>query len=258
MLLMTAWIVAISARWNGSPKGKFRVALGAYVIIIAIDCTVALLPTIIGLHSTLWINLSLIIVNVCLAFLVLRRVFRLSARRTFVPFAALILAIVLQFVIFLAVVRPYLLEAFVMPTKSMAPTLVPGNRFVVNKLARPARWDLVTYHSNVPESPVWCKRIVGLPGERLRFNQGNIYINDQLVSAPPVVAGRYHATLPTAPTKYRDGETIVLSDREFFMVGDNVDVSADSRIYGPTDVGSLIGVVDFVYWPPSGARMIRR
>jgi signal peptidase I len=134
---------------------------------------------------------------------------------------------------------------------------VPGDRFVVNKLDHPARWDLVTYHSTTPGAPVYCKRVVGLPGEKVRFDQGNVYINDQLMVAPPVVAGRYHATLPTVRSTYRDGETIGLNDREFFVVGDNVDVSADSRIYGPTDRSAIVGVVDFVYWPPGDARVVR-
>ena len=143
-----------------------------------------------------------------------------------------------------------------LPTASMVPTLKPGDRFVVNRLARPARWDLIVYRSGGPQSPLYTKRLVALPGERLRFDNGDIYINDQRMPAPPVVAGRYHAWLPAIPTwqsRYHDGETIVLAEHQFFVVGDNVDVSGDSRIYGPSDEPSIIGVVDFVFWPPSSA-----
>jgi signal peptidase I len=254
--VVTAWFIAVSARWMGSPKGKIGVGMGAYVIIIVVDSAVAILPVVVGLHLA-WINVLLFIVQVYLTFLILRHMFRLSPRRTFVPFFAMIFSTIFQFVLMLVVVRAFWFEAFVLPTESMSPTLVPGDRFVVNKLGHPARWDLVAYHSITPGAPVYCKRVVGLPGERVRFDQGNVYVNDQLMSAPAVVAGRYHATIPRVATKYRDGETIVLSDREFFVVGDNVDVSADSRIYGPTDGSAMVGVIDFVYWPVGHARIVR-
>jgi len=256
--LLTALLLARVARWLGSPKAKLRNGFLALFLVLLVDGISIVFGLISTAHAVPLANILLGIADLFLIYLVLFRVFRLSARQTFVLYGVFLLWIAVQFVLVIAVVRPYLGEAFVLPTASMSPTLVPGNRFVVNKLAQPARWDLVTYHSTVPGSPVYCKRVVGLPGERLRFDQGNIYINDELMSAPPVVAGRYHAALPTWPTKYRDGQTIVLSDREFFVVGDNVDVSADSRIYGPTDVSSLVGVVDFVYWPPSDARIVRR
>ncbi len=256
--LLTAFLLASVARWLGSPKGKLRNGLIAQLLLFLITCAPRLaLDLITEGHNVPAIKIVWGVVALILYYQVVLRVFSVSTQRALILWAVLFVWNVLGVILAIAVVRPYFLEAFVLPTESMSPTLIPGNRFVVNKLAHPARWDLVTYHSSVQGSPVWCKRVVGLPGERLRFDQGNIYVNDQLTAAPPVVAGRYHASLPTWPTKYRDGQTIVLSDRELFLVGDNVDVSGDSRIYGPTDSSSLIDVVDFVYWPPSDARIVR-
>lgn len=256
--LLTALLLAHIARWLGSPKAKLRNGLLALFLVLLIDVVSIALGLIATTHAVPVVNPLLGIADLFLTYLVLLRVFSLSKRRTFVLYGSFLLWIAVQFVLVIAVVRPYLGEAFVLQTTvSMSPTLVPGDRFVVNKLGHAARWDLVAYHSIVPGAPVYCKRIVGLPGERLRFDQGNIYINDQLMAAPSVVAGRYHATFPTVPSMYRDGQTIVLSDREFFVVGDNVDFSADSRIYGPTDRSAIVGVVDFVYWPPSDARIVR-
>jgi signal peptidase I len=157
-------------------------------------------------------------------------------------------------------VKPFLVEAFVMPTKSMSPTINPDDRFIVNRLLRPRRWDLVAYRNNGPHPEVYCKRVIGLPGEKLRFDHGNIFINDHLVTPPPVLAGHLRAfpgeTQP-AYFRYKEGETITLGDNQYFFVGDNIDISADSRMYGPSDRSSLVGVVDVIYWPVTKIRILR-
>jgi signal peptidase I len=107
---------------------------------------------------------------------------------------------------------------------------------------------------------VYCKRLVGLPGERLRFENGSIYVNDQAMTAPAVVAGRYHASpfqQPNPSARYEDGQTIALGSREYFLVGDDVNISADSRIYGPSDASTLVGVVDLKYWPLDRIQIFR-
>ena len=257
LCLLTALLLARVARWLGSPKGKLRNGLIAQLLLFLITCAAIALELITEGHHVPAIKIVGGVVALILYYQVMLHVFSVSTRRALILWAVLFVWNVLGVILAMAVVRPYLLEAFVLPTESMSPTLVPGDRFVVNKLGHPARWDLVTYHSTDPGAPVFCKRVVGLPGESVRFDQGNVYINDQLMAAPPVVAGRYHATFPTVRSRYRDGQTIVLNDREFFVVGDNVDVSADSRIYGPTDRSAIVGVIDFVYWPPSDARIVR-
>src|SRR5205823_2060885 len=109
-------------------------------------------------------------------------------------------------------------------TPSMAPTIEPRDRLLVNKLLRPRRWDMVAYWRHDEQPPaVYCKRLIALPGERLRFDGGMVYINDQLMPAPAVVAGRCHASVPGTAARYADGQTIALGSDEYFLVGDNVD-----------------------------------
>jgi signal peptidase I len=99
-----------------------------------------------------------------------------------------------------------------------------------------------------------------MPGERLRFNGGGIFVNDQAVPVPAVLAGRCRSR-PQGSTsdswRYRDDETIALGPDEYFLVGDEIEISGDSRIYGPTRAGDLIGVVDLIYWPPRKLSIIR-
>jgi signal peptidase I len=228
------------------------------VITTVVDVVILAMTAALGLLQNGAANLVGGVGELFMTFLILRHLFRLSTKQTFAPFVSMFLWMAVEFGLMLGIWRPFVGEAFVLPTESMSPTLVPGNYFVVNKLAHPVRWDLVVYHSGQPQNTVWSKRIVAFPGERLRFDGGDIFINDQRMTVPPVVAGRYHAALPNyAGSLYRDGQTITLGDRQFFVVGDNVDRSGDSRVYGPSDVSSLIGVIDFVYWPVGHARIVR-
>jgi signal peptidase I len=152
------------------------------------------------------------------------------------------------------------MDAYVMPTSSMMPTIAPGDRFTVAKLITPRRWDLIAYWNNdkAPVQMAYCKRLLGLPGEHIKFQDGNLYVNDEKMQAPSVTTGRYHASSAGSKYfRYRDGETIDLASDEIFLVGDNVDQSKDSRFDGPTKVSDIVGTADVIYWPLNRLRLLR-
>jgi signal peptidase I len=259
-LALTGAGLALAARAAGSPRGRWAVGLLAAAVITGVGVVVSMLAALAPgrqLVAGAITNVALSIAELLVIWLIVRRVFRLSIGRTFAVFGVYLLLVGMQFGLMLAVVKPYLIEAFVVSTRSMSPTIAPGDRFIVNKQLRPRRWDLVAYKAD-QHGTVYCHRLVGLPGERLRFDQGNVVLNDKRVTAPAVVAGHYHAS-PSGwyPSRYHDGETIVLGPREIFLVGDNVDVSGDSRVHGPSSLADVVGVVDVVYWPLRKARIVR-
>jgi signal peptidase I len=262
-VLLMAWALASSARAVGSPRGRFRVGLLVALLIFVITNAVfaicyATVPN--AGVLTLLAKLSLPPALFCAVFVGLQYGFKLTFKRTFAPFGAyvalsLVLAGLASFV-----VRPFVVEPFVVATWSMSPTISPGDRFLVDKIIRPRRLDIVAYWSQETPKGVWCKRVIGLPGDRLRFENGGVYVNDQSITLPAVIAGRCRASPAAAPpgmARYKDGETIVLGPDEFFVIGDLVNNSYDSRLLGPSKVSSLVGVIDWVYWPPSRARIIR-
>ncbi|CAN5485849.1 hypothetical protein BH09PLA1_BH09PLA1_05560 [soil metagenome] len=219
-----------------------------------------LLPGMKSPLSIILTGLAILAAQLWAIFAVLRQTFQLSNRRTFAPFGALLGVSAIQLTFALGVLRPFVLEAFVTPTASMSPTLNANDRFVANKLISPRRWDLVVYWSYDREPAQYVKRLVGLPGERLRFDEGGVFINDQPVKVPPVLAGRCRASYPHQrwqEARYHDGDTIVLGADEYFFIGDNIDISADSRISGPSKESALIGVVDWIYWPLRKFRLTR-
>jgi signal peptidase I len=83
------------------------------------------------------------------------------------------------------VIRHYVLEVFKIPTKSMQPTLLgspyTGDKILVNKFAYdfngPERWDVMVFKYPVDTSRNYIKRVVGLPGDRLRVHSGDVYVN---------------------------------------------------------------------------------
>jgi signal peptidase I len=265
-ILLNAWAVAWIARRVGSRRGRLRYGLLAAVLVLVVNLAFMIL----SMRSSQPANVTqlwaregiLLLIQLCIVVAVLSRTFALSTGRAFAPLAALFLVGIAQVAIALLILRPFVIQAFVIPTTSMSPTIDPSDRMVANKLLRPRRWDLVVYRSP-PDQEIYCKRLIALPTERLRFDGGSIFINDQPAEVPRVLAGRCRAA-PQGPDgrasrfgRYKEGETIALGPDEYFFVGDNIDQSADSRIYGPSAGSSIVGVIDLVYWPPRKIRIVR-
>ena len=84
------------------------------------------------------VSAILFVVQLFAIFFLLRVAFGLSLGRTFAPLGAFIILCVVQTGLTTLVIRPLLTEAFVIPTRSMSPTIEPGDRFIVNKILQPA------------------------------------------------------------------------------------------------------------------------
>jgi signal peptidase I len=140
-------------------------------------------------------------------------------------------------------VRRGRLEPMLVKGGSMRPALVPGQRIAVAPLVRPpARGDLVVLRS--PRDVEVVKRVVGLPGERVRLRAGRLEVDGQAVPEPyltdPVSAGDLDLELGPA---------------EYLVLGDHRAASTDGRDFGPVGADALVGRVRFAYWPP---RRLRR
>jgi signal peptidase I len=140
-------------------------------------------------------------------------------------------------------VRRARLEPMLVKGGSMRPTLDPGHRIAVAPLVRPpARGDLVVLHR--PGNLDVVKRVVGLPGERVRLRAGRLEVDGQAVPEP------YLADPPGAG----DLE-LELGPAQYLVLGDHRAASTDGRDFGPVGADTLVGRVRFAYWPP---RRLRR
>jgi signal peptidase I len=177
--------------------------------------------------------------------------------------ATIALALVLAEGVQAAVVKP-----FVIPSPSMEPTLVLGQRVLVNRLAydfgSPHRGDIVVFHPpssqscavNVPSSEpcprsvstaasdYYVKRVIGLPGDRLSIRNGHPVIDGRELSHEPYIEAC--GGVPECNMTH----AIVIPKGEYFMMGDNRGDSDDSRFWGPVPESWIIGKVFATYWPP--------
>jgi signal peptidase I len=136
------------------------------------------------------------------------------------------------------------LEPMLVKGGSMRPTLVPGQRIAVAPLVRPPRrGDLVVLSRQHGLEVV--KRVVGLPGERVRLHAGGLEADGRVVPEP-YLKGRS----PGA------GELeLELGPGQYLVLGDHRAASTDGRDFGPVGADALLGLVRFAYWPP---RRLRR
>jgi signal peptidase I len=173
-----------------------------------------------------------------------------------------------------AYVRTHVFEAFYIPTRSMAPNILEGDHVLVNKtvfqLRFPQRGDLVVFR--VPEKPGmhWIKRVIAVPGDKIAVRGSDVFLNGQRLPRDPVptasladirsqVEGRVSEEINTghrylillAPgdgPKTSFQETTV-PERACFVLGDNRNLSSDSRDLGFIPLENLVGVVQYIYWP---------
>lgn len=151
------------------------------------------------------------------------------------------------------VVRSFLLQMFWIPSVSMAPTLEKGDRVIVSKIgdvAHPGRGDIIVF-GRPPTLPTGedhlIKRVIGLPGDRVAFADGDVYINDELLPEPYLPEGTTTLQL-TEPGCLVEAPCVVGPD-QYWMMGDNRDESADSRRFGPIQRDTIVGRAFLTVWP---------
>lgn len=127
---------------------------------------------------------------------------------------------------------------------SMAPHIASGEYVLINtfayRFARPNRGDIVAFRNDEDARPVFIKRVVGLPGDRIRVDRGRVFVNGTALDEPYV---RY-------PDDRSFSETSVPPD-SVYVLGDNRADSEDSRFFGPVREGRLIGRALAGIWPPA-------
>jgi signal peptidase I len=175
------------------------------------------------------------------------------------------------------------LQNFEIPSSSMEDTMLIGDHVFVNReqFAPPTRWlgpllpyrdirrnDIVVFLSPEEQGLFVVKRIIGVPGDRLHLRDGVVYRNGQKLDepyalhkvgdynpyrdnfpplAPAEMLGANEKWQQELPSHIEDGDIVVPAD-SYFAMGDNRDVSYDSRYWGFIPRKNVIGRPLFVYW----------
>ncbi|MDP6468750.1 MAG: signal peptidase I [Pirellulaceae bacterium] len=145
-------------------------------------------------------------------------------------------------------VRAVVAEAFVVPTRAMSPTILPGDRILVDKLwcqpTRLRRNDIVVFRSEGPDSPLYVMRLVGLPGDKIEVVDEKVLLNGKEWSDLNAVVD---LDLPPYPELSNYGP-IHIPSGSFFVLGDNRRLSKDSRVIGAIPLSDLHGKARMIYW----------
>ncbi|MCX6363335.1 MAG: signal peptidase I [Actinobacteria bacterium] len=155
-------------------------------------------------------------------------------------------------------VQAFLIKPYRIPSESMAATLVPRDRVLVNRvvyrLHAPGRGDIVVIDS-AAVGRILIKRVVALPGETVSVAGGTVYIDGRRLEEPYVhrVDGETEPTEPFRGTgqAWSLERPYTVPPGHFFLMGDNRAVSDDSRDWGPAPRREIIGEAFLTYWPLS-------
>ncbi|HWY57008.1 MAG TPA: signal peptidase I [Terriglobales bacterium] len=179
----------------------------------------------------------------------------------------------------------FIVQAFEIPSSSMENTLLIGDHVFVNReqFAPRTRWlgpilpyrqirhgDIVVFLSPAEPGLYVVKRIIGIPGDRIHLRDGVVYRNGEKLNEPYVIHqggeasyNPYRDNFPAvAPTEFSNvtpdwelalpqhiqGDDVVIPPNSYFGMGDNRDVSLDSRYWGFIPQQNVIGRPMFIYW----------
>jgi signal peptidase I len=161
----------------------------------------------------------------------------------------LTLSMLLAAIVILFIYQPVQVEG-----TSMMPALVDQERIFISKFAyklgieKIQRGDTVVFRFPSDASKSYIKRVIGVPGDRVRIDQGMVFVNGRALEEDYV------------PESYRDlqsmAEIRVRSD-SYFVLGDHRSSSNDSRNWGLVPRENIYGKAVFVYWPPEKIGPVR-
>ena len=135
---------------------------------------------------------------------------------------------------------------------SMLPVLEDQDRLFINKVAYRMgtieHGDVVVFLYPHDHSKSYIKRIIAVPGDDVRIEQGKVYVNGKQLKEGYV------------PPRYRDERSepeLVVPANEYFVMGDHRSISSDSRDFGPVKRDLIYGKAAFVYWPMGQMGVVR-
>lgn len=164
-------------------------------------------------------------------------------------------------------VRDHLVETFVVPSGSMAPAILPGDRILVDKTAGrrdgPALWRgaIAVFVYPNDRTSMFVKRIVGLPGDRITIEDRRLLVNGIAVTSDAATptrkergdGGEYDVLWPAGKTPVptdgtAPGPAFEVPAGHVFLMGDNRAAAVDSRRFGSVPLSDVIGIARQVWF----------
>lgn len=166
-------------------------------------------------------------------------------------FYQVVLALAIFMLIYVFLLQPHQVRG-----RSMEPNFDNGEYILTDKLSyrlgEPKRGDVVVFAAPPNKKEDFIKRIIGAPGDVISVQDGKVLINGKELEESYIP----DETQTLGNLSLKDGQTLTLSNSEYFVMGDNRERSSDSRYFGVINRRDIVGKAWFVYWPVNRARLI--
>ncbi len=153
-------------------------------------------------------------------------------------------SLVLQLAVLSLLIAAFFMRLPQVSGRSMEPLIHSGEYVLINTFAfrfgAPRRGEVVAFRHEGDAREVFIKRVIGLPGDRIRIDRGRVYVSGTKQDEPYV-----------QDTDDRSVPEIVVPPASVYVLGDNRANSEDSRAFGPVSDNRLIGQAVAGIWPPS-------
>lgn len=163
----------------------------------------------------------------------------------------IVVALVISIVLYIFVMTPHEVIG-----NSMYPSYKNGEYLMANKISYrindPQRGDVIIFEYQ--ENQDFIKRIIALPGDTIMLKDGQFYINDFLLDESNYLSD---AIYTNGGEYLKEGESKMIPQEQYFVVGDNRPQSSDSRTFGPVKEEDIKGKAWIVYFPFSEFRIVR-
>ncbi|MGX7039741.1 signal peptidase I [Vagococcus fessus] len=166
----------------------------------------------------------------------------------------------------LIAVRQFIFTPVLVSGHSMDPTMADRERVFALRSKDIERFDIVTFPAPDEPKKSYIKRVIGLPGDKVKFVNDQLFINGKEIKEPyldefksKLKEGEYLTTVLDQEGKIHsefalenlfDGNDTV-PEGKLFVMGDNRQISKDGRMIGYIDIEDITGNVKFSFWPPS-------
>lgn len=168
-------------------------------------------------------------------------------------FHSILVALILTLVI-----RTYVIQAFKIPSGSMRPTLLEGDKLFVNKyiyrFEKPKRGDIIVFRYPQDPKKDFIKRLVAMGGETVEIRDGKIFVDGKEMGRGDGLGEFYYYNHDPYGGP---GEQIKVPTNMYYVLGDNSANSTDSRFWGFVPKGYVLGKAVFRWWPPKRIGLIK-
>lgn len=161
-----------------------------------------------------------------------------------------VFAVLVAVLIFLAL-RAYVVQPFQVEGTSMNHTLQNGEQMLMFKQTKLDRFDIVVFPDPRGSNDSYVKRIIGLPGDRLYYEDDQLILNDQIVDEPYLepLKGESEENFTGNFNLWDNLGVTSVPEGYYFVLGDNRPYSGDSRQFGFVPITSVVGEANFIYYP---------